>query len=127
MAAVGLLTYSYASLHERLFYFAVLRAVGVKRFQVIGQVFMEYAILTAYGAAAGVFCGTLATELFVPLFRVTGEQGIPLPPMLPVIAQSQIIPLAAAFAGIMILLELGVIAIALYRRLFGMLRMGHQG
>jgi putative ABC transport system permease protein len=127
MAAVGLLTYSYASLHERLFYFAVLRAVGVKRFQVIGQVFLEYAILTTYGAAAGVFCGTLATELFVPLFRVTGEQGIPLPPMLPVIAQSQIIPLAVAFAGIMILLELGVIAIALYRRLFGMLRMGHQG
>jgi putative ABC transport system permease protein len=127
MAAVGLLTYSYASLHERLYYFAVLRAVGVKRFQVIGQVFMEYAILTTYGATAGVFCGAVVTEFFVPLFRVTGEQGIPLPPMLPIIAYTEIVPLAAAFAGIMILLELGVIALALYRRLFGMLRMGHQG
>jgi putative ABC transport system permease protein len=127
MAAVGLLTYSYASLHERLYYFAVLRAVGVRRRQVLGQVFLEYALLTAYGAAAGVFCGMAAAEFFVPLFRVAGERGSFLPPMLPVIAHTEIIYLATAFAGIMILLELIVIAISLYRRLFGMLRLGHQG
>jgi putative ABC transport system permease protein len=127
MAAVGLLTYSYASLHERLYYFAVLRAVGVRRRQVLGQVFLEYALLTAYGAAAGVLCGMWAAETFVPLFRVAGERGSFLPPMLPVIAHTQIVYLAATFAGVMILLELVVIAISLYRRLFGMLRLGHQG
>lgn len=127
MAAMGLLTYSYASLQERLYHFAMLRAMGLRRRQVVGQVFLEYAILTAYGSAAGVFIGSWTAEFFVPLFRVTGERGIPLPPLLPVIAQEEIIPLAVAFAGIMILLELIVIGSALYRRLFGMLRLGHQG
>jgi len=127
MAALGLLTYSYASLQERLFHFALLNAVGLRRSQIIGQVFLEYAILTLYGAVGGVFIGSLAAELFVPLFRVTGESGIPLPPLLPVIVQEEIIPLAGLFAGLMIVLELGVIAVAIYRRLFGMLRLGHQG
>jgi putative ABC transport system permease protein len=127
MAAMGLLTYSYASLQERLYHFAMLRAMGLRRRQVVGQVFLEYAILTAYGSAAGVFIGSWTAEFFVPLFRVTGERGIPLPPLLPVIAQEEIIPLAVVFAGIMILLELIVIGSALYRRLFGMLRLGHQG
>ncbi len=63
----------------------------------------------------------------MPLFRVTGEAGIPLPPLLPVIVQAEIVPLAVAFAGIMIVLELAMIAVALYRRLFDALRMGHQG
>jgi putative ABC transport system permease protein len=127
MAAVGLLTYSYASLRERLYYFGMMRAMGLRRSQVIGQVILEYTLLTAYGAAAGVIIGTVATELFVPLFRVTGEGGIPLPPLLPVIAQEEIIPLAIIFAGIMVLLELLLVGVALYRRLVTALRLGHQG
>jgi hypothetical protein len=58
---------------------------------------------------------------------VTGEKGIPLPPLIPVIAQDEITQLAMAFASIMILLEVAVIATALYRRLFEMVRMGQQG
>ena len=128
MAAVGLLTYSYASLQERSFNFAVLRAVGVKQSQILGQVFLEYTFLTAYGAAAGVICGSIATQLFVPLFRITGSTGqAALPPLLPIVAQAEIIPLAFVFAGTMVLLELLIIAIALHRRLFETLRMGHQG
>jgi putative ABC transport system permease protein len=127
MAGVGLLTYSYASLRERLYYFGMMRAMGVKRYQVIGQVILEYSLLTSYGATAGVLIGAVATELFVPLFRVTGEAGAPLPPLLPVIAQDQIIPLAVIFAGVMVLLELILISTALYRRLIVALRLGHQG
>ena len=127
MAALGLLTYSYASLQERLYHFAMLRAMGLRRRQIVGQVFLEYAFLTAYGALAGVFIGSWAASLFVPLFRVTGEKGLPLPPLLPVIVQEEIFPLAVAFAGILILLELVVLGSALYRRLFGLLRLGHQG
>ena len=126
MAALGLLTYSYASMQERLFQFALLHAMGLKRLQIIGQVFFEYAILTTYGAVAGVICGTYAAVLFIPLFQITGEAGMPLPPMLPIIAQEEVIPLAIGFAGIMIVLELLVISAAIYRRLFGVLRMGHQ-
>lgn len=127
MAALGLLTYSYASLHERLFQFSVLRAIGLHRREVISQVALEYAVLTAYGAIAGVVCGTLAARLFVPLFRVASGPEAPLPPLIPIIAQEQIIPLAAAFAGGMILLEILIISSAFYNRLFEALRLGHHG
>jgi putative ABC transport system permease protein len=127
MAALGLLTYSYSSLHERMFLFSVMRAIGLKRPQILSQVAMEYLILTAYGAAAGVVAGSLAADLFVPLFRVTGESGAPLPALLPIIAQEQILPLVVMFVGVMILLELITIAAAIYQRLSSALRLGHTG
>ena len=127
MAALGLLTYSYASLQERLFQFAVLRAVGLHRIEIIGQVALEYAVLTAYGAVAGVVCGSVAAALFVPLFRVAADAQLLLPPLLPIIAQEQIVPLAASFAITMVVLELFIIATAFYRRVFASLRMGHHG
>ena len=127
MAALGLLTYSYASLHERLFQFFVLRAVGLYRREIISQVALEYAVLTAYGAIAGVLCGMVAARLFVPLFRVASGPNAPLPPLIPIIAQEQIVPLAAIFAGGMIGLEILIILSALYNRLFEALRLGHHG
>jgi predicted lysophospholipase L1 biosynthesis ABC-type transport system permease subunit len=126
MAALGLLTYSYASLHERIYQFSVLRAVGLRRRAVVTQVALEYAVLTAYGAMAGVVCGTLAARLFVPFFRVAAGPGTPLPPLVPVIAQEEIVPLVAAFAGVMIVLEILIISSAFYRRLFDALRLGHH-
>jgi putative ABC transport system permease protein len=127
MAGLGLLTYSYASLHERLYQFSVLRAVGLRRGEIIGQVALEYIVLTAYGALAGVGCGVLAAYLFVPFFRISVGSGAQLPPLIPIIAQNQIAPLAIAFSIVMIVLELIIISSAFYARLFEALRMGHQG
>lgn len=127
MAALGLLTYSYASLNERLFHFSVLRAIGMRRASVAAQVLLEYGILTAYGAVAGVLVGSYAAALFVPLFRVGSGPNAPLPPLLPVIAGEEILPMVIAFAGLMIVLELVVLSSALYRRIFVALRMGYTG
>ena len=66
MAALGLLTYTYASLQERRQQFAVLRAVGLYHGQVIRQVAVEYTILMVFGAIAGIIIGTLAATMFVP-------------------------------------------------------------
>ncbi|NOZ29205.1 MAG: ABC transporter permease [Chloroflexi bacterium] len=126
MAALGLLVYSYASLQARLYRFAVLRAVGLTRRQVVGQIILEYGILTVYGAAAGAMIGAVSSQLFSPFFRITGEKGVPLPPLIPIIAQDRITYLAVAFAGFMVLLELGVLVAALYRRLFDAITMGHH-
>lgn len=122
MAAIGLMTYSYASLRERLYRFAVLRALGLRRRQIVGQVTLEYVLLTAIGAAAGAFIGLAASGLFVPFFRVTGEMGTPLPPLLPVIAEQSVQQMALAFAVVMVVLEIIVIANALSWRSFTMLR-----
>ena len=125
MAALGLLTYSYASMNERMYLFSVMRSIGLKRAQVVGQVALEYAVLTAYGAIAGVIAGSTAATMFVPLFRVTGDLGTALPPLLPILAREEIFPLAIGFAGVMIVLEILVISSALYQKLFSALRMGH--
>jgi ABC-type antimicrobial peptide transport system permease subunit len=122
MAAVGLMIYSYASLQERLHRFAILRAVGMTRRQIVIQVVLEYAFLTVFGAVAGAFIGILAAELFVPFFRVTGELGIPLPPLMPVIAEETARQLIVLFGITMIVLELIVIVRALSWRYFTVLR-----
>jgi ABC-type antimicrobial peptide transport system permease subunit len=113
---------SYASLRERLYRFAIWRAMGLMRRQIIGQVILEYAFLTTCGAIAGTLIGVQAAEFFVPFFRVTGEQGMPLPPLLPLIAQQDIRQLALVFVVIMLVLEVAVIARSLSWRHFTLLR-----
>ena len=126
MAGLGLLTYSYASLHERLYQFSVLRAVGLRRGEIIGQVGLR--VYRAHGlwcdGRGGVWClGSLSLCPFLPHQRGCGA---PLPPLIPIIAQNQIAPLAIVFSIVMILLELIIISSAFYTRLFEALRMGHQ-
>ena len=71
---------------------------------------------------AGIFIGTLAATMFVPLFRVAGGQA-PDPPLIPIVAVNAVVPLAASFIGVMLLAELVIIALALKGRLFTALRM----
>lgn len=122
MAVMGLLIYTYASLRERLYRFTVLRAIGLLRSQITGQVVMEYAFLTAFGAITGGLIGSFASQLFVPMFRITGEQKVPLPPLIPIIAIDQVRMLVTVFVGLIILLEVLVISQALSKRAFSMLK-----
>ncbi len=127
MAAMGLLVYTYASLRERLKRFTILRAVGLLRRQIMGQVVLEYAVLTAYGGIGGALIGKLTSDLFIPFFRITGgERGgieqAPLPPLIPIIARDEVSRLILFFVGFIVLLEVVVIARALSRRAFSMLK-----
>ena len=116
-----MLIHSYASLQERLYRFAVLHAIGLTRRQLARQVIIEYSILSVYGAMAGALVGALVSWLCTPFFRVTGEQGVPLPPLVPAIDQEQIIWMALAFGAAMIVLELAIVALALRGRRFNTL------
>ncbi len=124
MAVMGLLVYTYASLRDRLKRFTILRAIGLLRRQIMGQVVMEYAVLTAFGGTAGALVGKWASDLFIPFFRITGgaDQVVPLPPLIPIIARSQVVQLVTAFVLFIVLLEVMVIAQALSRRAFSMLK-----
>jgi putative ABC transport system permease protein len=124
MAGAGLLVYNYASLQERFFRFAVLRAMGLAARQLTGQVVLEYAVLTLYGAGNGVLIGLIVSYVFVPFFRVTGEEGLPLPPLLPLIGWEEIIRLAAGFVVTMILAQVLVVVIGVRRGVFEALQMG---
>ena len=105
MAVMGLLIYSYASLRERVYRFAVLNALGLLRQQIIQQVITEYAFLSIFGAAAGAWIGITVSRMVVPFFRYTGERGIPLPPIVPIIAEDQVILLSIFFAVIILVAE----------------------
>jgi putative ABC transport system permease protein len=122
MAILALLIYSYASLQERVYRFAMMHAVGLSRGQIMAQVVMEYTFLAVFGALSGALIGLFASRLFVPFFRYTGERGVPLPPLLPIIAEQAVTNLALAFATVVILAEVVTIAFSLYRQLTTMLK-----
>ncbi|MDF1513152.1 MAG: FtsX-like permease family protein [Anaerolineae bacterium] len=125
MAVMGLLIYTYASLAERLHRFTILRAIGLLRQQITGQVILEYAFLTAYGSIAGAMIGITASELFVPLFRVAqqeGVTGVPLPPLIPIVAYDRVQWLVLGFVAAIVFLEIAVISRALSRRAFSSLK-----
>jgi putative ABC transport system permease protein len=122
MAILGLLVYSYASLQERAYRLAVLNAVGLSRNQIMTQVVLEYAFLAMFGVVAGTLIGLFASELFVPFFRYTGERGIPLPPLIPIIASEQLRNLSLIFGGTIVAVEVATIASLLHQRLVQILK-----
>jgi putative ABC transport system permease protein len=122
MAILSLLIYSYASLQERAYRFAVLHAVGLSRRQIILQVIFEYAFLALFGALAGALIGAVTSQLFVPFFRFTGETSTPLPPLIPLIASGQLRLLTIGFAAAIILAEIATVASTLQKRLAQMLK-----
>lgn len=127
MALLALLVHSYASLQERLYQFGVLRALGAQRSQLVAQLSIEYGLLVAYGTLAGSLIGAYASELFTPFFRSASQSKVMLPPLLPVIAQDEIVRLSLIFAAVIVLVELAATAQAMQRRLFEIMRMGNQG
>ena len=117
MAILGLLLYSYASLRDRVYRFSVLQAIGLLHRQIVTQVVMEYTFLAAFGALAGTAIGLLASQLFVPYFRVTGEKGVALPPLIPLTSDPSMINLAVVFTVIIVTAEVSTITTALRRKL----------
>jgi hypothetical protein len=98
-------------------------AVGLSAQADLARVIIEYTFLAVFGALAGAFIGAFASELFVPFFRFTGEQGAPLPPLLPIIARQEVRNLALGFSLVVVLAEVATIASALYRRVMAALKM----
>jgi putative ABC transport system permease protein len=117
MAILGLLIYSYASLRERMYRFSVLHAVGLLHRQIVTQVVMEYTFLAAFGALSGTLIGIVTSRFFVPFLRFTGDSGIPLPPLIPLINHQSALTLAIVFSLIIVSAEVFTITSALHRRL----------
>jgi putative ABC transport system permease protein len=100
-----------------MYRFSVLHAVGLLHREIVTQVVMEYAFLSAFGALAGSIIGMLASQLFVPYFRVTGEKGVPLPALIPITSDESMITLAVIFTVLIIVAEVSTITSALRRKL----------
>jgi predicted lysophospholipase L1 biosynthesis ABC-type transport system permease subunit len=126
LSGVGLMVYNYASLQERLFRFTILRAVGLKLVQIIGQVAIEYVVLMVYGVVGGAAIGAWASHLFIPFFQATDRSVLNPPMLLPLVAWDEIGRISAVFAGVLIVVQVAVMAAALRRGVFQALRMGDR-
>lgn len=126
LSGIGLMVYNYASLQERLFRFTILRAVGLRLLQVVGQVAIEYVALMIYGVAGGALIGAWASRLFIPFFQATDRSVLNPPMLLPLVAWNEIGRISAVFAGVLIVAQVAVMAAALRRGVFQALRMGDR-
>ncbi len=127
MATLALLVHSYAALQEQLYQLGVLRAIGLSQRAVLGQIGVEYAVLTLFGSGAGAWIGLVAAQLFAPYFRIPGSDGAPPPPLIPLVQPAATLQYALGFALIMVLAETLLLVYALSRQRFSALRIGHHG
>ena len=124
LSGISLLVYNFAAMVSRSFRFAVLRAVGMTREEVMGTVSIEYMATLAYGVVAGTLLGLAASFLYVPLFPLTDAPEVPIPPFIPLMDWQSTAWMAAVMALTLILIE-GIILIRIGRqRLFEVLRLG---
>jgi putative ABC transport system permease protein len=126
LSGIGLMVYNYASLQERLFRFTILRAVGLRLTQIIGQVGIEYVMLMVYGVAGGAAIGVWASQLFIPFFQATDRSVLNPPMLLPLVAWEEIGRISAIFSLTLVAVQVAVMAAALQRGVFQALRMGDR-
>ncbi len=124
LAAIGILVYSLSALMERAQRFAIMRAMGMRQVEVIITVLIEYVITLAYAVAAGLGLGVIASWLYVPLFPVTDNPGIPVPPFVPYIDWQRASWITIALSVTLLLIVAGVVIRVARARIFEVLRMG---
>jgi len=82
---VGFLLYWVISLHARTLQFGIFRAMGISFSRLIAMLAGEQILISAASIAIGIYTGTIASRLFVPLFEMSFD------------AQSQILPFKVTF------------------------------
>jgi len=124
LAVADLFVHSTLMLRERSVSYAVLRALGLERKQMLASLMVEGIAVLSYGLLAGVVCGVLCAQLFVPYFTLGGTPGRPIPPFQPFIDGTRTVWIAVVM-GLALAATEGIAMVRLARtRLFETLRMG---
>jgi len=82
---VGFLLYWVISLHARTLQFGIFRAMGISFPKLIAMLAGEQILISAASIVIGIYTGTIASRLFVPLFEMSFD------------AQTQILPFKVTF------------------------------
>jgi len=124
LAAIGILVYSLSSITARSQRFAALRALGLTQGQVMRMILIEYAFTLAYGIVAGTALGVGASMLYVPLYPLSDEKALPVPPFRPLIDWQGATWLAGLMALALAIILAGVLLKVWRERISEVLRMG---
>jgi len=124
LAGLGLLVYSLASMLGRSFRFSVWQALGLRRFEVVAVVSIEYLVTLVYGIVTGTLGGILASQLYVPIFRLTDSVEVPVPPYLPLVDWNGTALITGGLALVLVVVEAIILVRVARTRVFEVLRMG---
>jgi putative ABC transport system permease protein len=124
LAGVGLLVYSFASMMGQSVRFAVWRALGIKRGEVVAVISLEYLVTLLYGIIAGIAFGIWGARLYVPFFRVTDSTALPVPPFIPLLDWQRAIWMALSMGFVLLLIEAIILVRVVRTRVFEVLRLG---
>ena len=91
---------------ERVVEFAVLRAVGASRFQVLRSMVLEWGVVLAIGAAIGVLLGRQLAEVMLSFLNVT-EDGFTVVP--PFTVQTNWLMLGSGVAALTVVASIGLL------------------
>jgi putative ABC transport system permease protein len=107
LTVIGFFLYALFSFRDRSIELGILRAVGLRAWQMVVLTGCELALLVAIGLGLGVGLGTWVSQLFIPALQAAGTN--PIPPYLVEIAWPAIIQVTLLFSliWIMALLTLG--------------------
>jgi putative ABC transport system permease protein len=77
---IGFLIYWVLSIRQRLLYFGILRAIGLKRQKVTRILILEQLLITGPAIAFGVILGGVASRIFVPFLQMIYGSSDLIPP-----------------------------------------------
>lgn len=76
VTVLGFILYTFLSMRSRLLQFGVLRAVGLSLGQLIALLGLEQVLSLGLGLGAGLALGLIATQIFLPFLRESGDAGV---------------------------------------------------
>ena len=112
-------------LRQRAVGHAVLRALGLKRGQVLRALILESLIALVYGLALGIVCGVFCAQLYVPFFALGDASGTPVPPFIPYLDWQGTVWIAVTMGVALLVAQAAVPLRTIRARLFEALRMGN--
>lgn len=124
LAAVGTLVYSMSTMNARSQRFAALRALGLSQGQIVRMVLIEFVVTLAYGILAGAALGVWASVLYVPMYPLTDNLSVPIPPFVPMVDWQRVVWMAGLMSLALAVIVGGVVYKTWRERISEVLRLG---
>jgi len=126
LATVGQLIYILFAIVSQSVAMAILRAMGLRRTEVVRLVGVQFFLSLAYGLVAGIALGILVSRLFIPYLPLTTSGQVAVPPFVPMVDWRSAIQITAILGAAQLVLG-GMSAMRVVRaRLFEQLRLGEK-
>lgn len=113
ISGTGFLIYWILAIKGRTLQFGILRSMGLSKSKLVGMILCEQVLVSVAAIAAGIFIGTMASELFVPLTQLLADAKEQVPPYLVRGEESDYFKI---YGGLSLMLGLGLLILGVIVR-----------